>query len=65
MNVRNRVSTCTLIIELICPFALHGANNPASYSPRHLGCRRKVRNSAGGTSESDVATANNTIACCI
>ena len=63
MNMRNRVSICTLIIGLIYPFtqvARGQQSGPVQPPPARI--VEESQRSAGGPSESDVATANNPIA---
>ena len=63
MNMRNRVSICTLIIGLICPFtqvARGQQSDPVQPPPATMVEESQRR--AGVSSESDVATANNPIA---
>jgi hypothetical protein len=63
MNVRNRLSICTLIIGLICPFtqvARGQQSDPVQPPPATM--VEGPQRSTGGVSESDVATANNPIA---
>ena len=61
--MRNRVSICTLIIGLICPFTqvARGQQSGPVQPPPTMMVEGPQR-SAGGSSESDVATANNPIA---
>jgi hypothetical protein len=63
MNMRNRVSICTLIIGLICPFtqvARGQQSNPVQRPAATIA--EEPPKSPGGPSESEVATANNPIA---
>ena len=61
--MRNRVSICTLIIVLICPFT-HAAREqeagPVQPPPARM--VEESQRSSGGSSESDVAIANDSIA---
>jgi len=61
--MRNRVSICTLIIGLICPFTqvARGQQSDPVQPPPATMVEESLRR-AGGSSESDVATANNPIA---
>jgi hypothetical protein len=63
MNMRNRVSICTLIIGLICPFtqvARGQQSNPVQRPAATIA--EEPPKSPGAPSESEVATANNPIA---
>jgi hypothetical protein len=61
--MRNRVSICTLIIGLICPFTqvARGQQSDPVQPPPATMVEESLRR-AGGSCESDVATANNPIA---
>ena len=64
MNIRNRVSICTLIIGLICPFtqvARGQQSGPVQPPPSGMIAERS-ESCVGGPSESIMATANNRIA---
>ena len=63
--MRNSVSICTLIIGigLICPFAQVARGRQSDpVQPPPATMVEESQRSAGGASESDVATANNPIA---
>ena len=63
MNMRNRVSICTLIIGLICPFTqVAGGQQSDPVQPPPATMVEGPQRSTGGVSASDVATANNPIA---
>ena len=61
--MRNRVSICTLITGLICPSTqvARGQQSDPVQPPRAT-MVEESRRRAGGSSESEVATANNPIA---
>jgi hypothetical protein len=61
--MRNRVSICTLIIGLICPFTPVARGQPSGpVQPPSATIAEEPQKSHGEHSESEVATANNPIA---